>query len=833
MASAFYDFSSRSYRNSYTNPNRRIPASFRSYDSGRQGNCFRPHRSRRSVSLDAYDDDDDYSSDRSSYDYRPRRNNYHSPFFNSEDDEHYAHDYRSRSRAASRDRFFTRNFRSRTDREPLYRTADSRHYSPYYDDDFRPRFRRHTPSYADVTAGRHRDHIERRGDDRSVYCSTDRHSTEPLDKARHDARPDDSRFAARSDDSRCTTPSDEVRRTACFNDRQHTARPDDRRHTARLDRRTQRPRHKRTNDRSDSSPDRRHADDPPREPAPDENFAQLIRIFYSIITIHHHLHNVSFSDGNKTPITIHRAVDHLCALIQPAMPNSFTMLALERNARQWSITAREILIQHYDKCLMGLMIQLYYKDLQNWRAPFKVAARWASRKFLRLKKSTIQRAEDYIHSDLEGLIPDPQEDDGEEDPFDPPPPPLHSPTAPTSAPPPPPSSQGPRPHRATATSKVEPSDPPPPPVQTALTSHPRPLKRRIKATCLSITPPFTGAPPHAGPHYQRPSRDFPSRASEKMLTSLLPSTGSKVTNSATQQTGSHPDSVDSAQSVPVSSFPFLPIVDLPDLTAPEPFPQKHRDLRLDIASAEDPNSLLSTQANTVEDIQFEHRTSSFEDSQEAEDMEYADASDDPRLLVTDSGDSPLLAHQPSSPPGGRVNVHPPAYHKLSDWTLTVHKKILLIGDSNVSRFPPFDVHDLQVECFPEATFRHIAEVLKKSTSHVQVESVILALGFYSRKQKVKVTSIKQFQSAQLSAFTCFQGARIITPLIHIPHNLPPLEKENLLNLNDFISDYSHFSLIDQRQFHFDGDLLWTEETARSIFSHWMQQLGSFIHSPLQ
>lgn len=49
------------------------------------------------------------------------------------------------------------------------------------------------------------------------------------------------------------------------------------------------------------------------------------------------------------------------------------------------------------------------------------------------------------------------------------------------------------------------------------------------------------------------------------------------------------------------------------------------------------------------------------------------------------------------------------------WGLTMKIKWLIMGDSNVARFPPFQHSDLQVDSLPGATFRHAEAILEKTT----------------------------------------------------------------------------------------------------------------------
>lgn len=653
MASARSGLPSRSYRNPNPNPNRPIPPSYRFPDSGRRRNPDRTQLSRRrSVSNDPNYDEGCFSDELSYRDRRSHRKDSRPTFLSSEGEEKNFYD--ARSHFPSRNRSFTRNDNKRADRERHRRTADSRHDSRYNDDDTQSHSRRDTRSYADVVAGRYRDRsAEGRNADHSANRSDDRRQAERPDYKRRDDRRRD-------------------------------------------DRRTGRTRDRRTDDRRNNSSDRRHTDYPPRAPAPSAKFAQLSRIFFNIIKICHHLENVTTTHGNKGPLTIRRTVDFLCDLIRPAMPNSTTMLSLEGNARQWGVVALDTLEQHYTECLTVLMDELSNKDLRNWRAPFKVATRWALRKFTRLRQSTIEQAEGYIQSQARDTS------SSEEDEEDNPPGPPSSTSAssspsPSPPPPPPPPPKRPRPHRATAAAKSASDNPPPPPVQSAPTSS-KPLKHRIKTIDLPTTSHSTGALLHTESQQHKHSlKPPPKQKQKKIFPIFLPTTVPSVTHPATSVSPS--DSADTIRSDPISSFPSPPREEVPHTAVSEPLPQRYRRHRLEFDSS------TADHPDTIEETQFEeppivtvHRPFSPEDdtplepeglneSQESElnesdndtdsedaEADFAEASDNPLFPSTDSGDSPLPAHQPSSSFRGKVNMHLTTKRKMSDWSLTIYKK---------------------------------------------------------------------------------------------------------------------------------------------------------------
>lgn len=80
----------------------------------------------------------------------------------------------------------------------------------------------------------------------------------------------------------------------------------------------------------------------------------------------------------------------------------------------------------------------------------------------------------------------------------------------------------------------------------------------------------------------------------------------------------------------------------------------------------------------------------------------------------------LGKHQAKSPqdttqiPTRRPTRHINTKRKMVEWSLKARNKWLIIGDSNLARFPPFQHQDVQVASFPGATFRHAEAILAKT-----------------------------------------------------------------------------------------------------------------------
>ena len=175
----------------------------------------------------------------------------------------------------------------------------------------------------------------------------------------------------------------------------------------------------------------------------------------------------------------------------------------------------------------------------------------------------------------------------------------------------------------------------------------------------------------------------------------------------------------------------------------------------------------------------------------------------------------------------RVTRHVNSERKMIDWGLSVRRKWLIIGDSNLSRMPPYDISDLQIDCYPGANFRHAEALMKKATSSVTVEKVVLSFGINHRNQKARETSVKQLQGAVRAARRKFPYAEVWVPLINFSSSLARDEQRTLRTLNGHIErNMPCLSALADREFHTEKDNVhWTKKTARAMLEHWVVLLN--------
>ena len=206
-------------------------------------------------------------------------------------------------------------------------------------------------------------------------------------------------------------------------------------------------------------------------------------------------------------------------------------------------------------------------------------------------------------------------------------------------------------------------------------------------------------------------------------------------------------------------------------------------------------------------------------SSSAADAELSDEDEDLLQLQSSASSSYTTIRRPTR----HVNTS----NKLQDWALTVREQRLIIGDSNLARFPPFQVQDLQIDSYPGATFLHAEAILRKATCSVPVNTVVLAFGLNNRKNRTRATTIKQLQAAVSMAHNRFPEADVLVPLINFSPGLPIQDRESLRTLNNHIQrNFNHLTELPSQDFNTDSDLVhWTRPTAVKMLQHWLKQLN--------
>lgn len=147
-----------------------------------------------------------------------------------------------------------------------------------------------------------------------------------------------------------------------------------------------------------------------------------------------------------------------------------------------------------------------------------------------------------------------------------------------------------------------------------------------------------------------------------------------------------------------------------------------------------PQTLMKVVDRSVQRITSLSLFSPDTSSDEEEDMEIPAGQEIviPSGFFTSPDSSPKSPQLPGSPqlPRFRVRRHQNTQRKLTDWHLEVEKKWVILGDSNLSRFPDFLNQDLQIDCYPGSNFQHAQAMLEKlePPGDLLVEKVVLAFG---------------------------------------------------------------------------------------------------------
>lgn len=146
----------------------------------------------------------------------------------------------------------------------------------------------------------------------------------------------------------------------------------------------------------------------------------------------------------------------------------------------------------------------------------------------------------------------------------------------------------------------------------------------------------------------------------------------------------------------------------------------------------------------------------------------------------------------------------------------MNKKCLILGNSNLSRFPPFANDQLQVESYTGANVRHAEIIIKKATIYTEVEQVIMAFGLYNRSLKERLTL-----SAQMgAAVEHFPSAVVWVPLNNFSILLLTKQK-NLRFLDSQIRKSCLFiPVLPSHLFSTLKDHVhWTKATAKHMLQH--------------
>lgn len=466
------------------------------------------------------------------------------------------------------------------------------------------------------------------------------------------------------------------------------------------------------------------------------------------------------------PPAISRLVDFLTDVIKPAAPNSEIRDLINGNAKNWAHTTILILQKHYADMLDFELDKLVTKTPTDWHEQFEIAVKWAHRnRGKRLKQETIKKAEELISAYF-GALPDKTQEPPDSEPE-----PSHS-------------------------KRDEPT------CQGTVASD-----QEVRAILQTL-------PVSTKPVPQTPLVSTIAIQTDGAYHEWSPPGGSSTpfTVNFDLVTLDEDDNLDTSTHN---------TQDLPQQTLPLP-PRSPRQQTRQL-SLLDMDLDLSTTTKRVTTGNPSSNTATATNLSPVVPLTPLPARRQTAL------DSAVLQPQNlmDSPKDHRVIKHPHTNRKLKSWDLSIRKKTLIMGDSNVARIGTFSQEDVQIDSYPGANFLHAESLLKKARAHCAVNNIILSFGINSRSAKIKETVTKQIQRALKAARDKFPFARVLIPMINFSTALPHKEQTTLDNINRHIERNCQFiPLLPRTQFHTERDLIhWTKETSQNMLKHWCEHLN--------
>lgn len=547
----------------------------------------------------------------------------------------------------------------------------------------------------------------------------------------------------------------------------------------------------------------------------DPDFITKVRIIYKLIQAVHHLHNVS---QDQPPVTINRMTHTLSTFIKPAAPSDNTLDLITGNAKNWALTSVLILKDHYSDVIEQQTARLLSLSSSGWKEPLNIAANWARRRLgRRLLPETVQRTEALLiagQADREATTAIQEINNNAQTTA------VQQPV--TSV-----SSQG---TQLTVAAQVH-SRPAISPVRDSSTPTRAPPTLQIQSKCnmatmtdpqrdWSISPasdhqdegnttPGLISLPSGGtvqlddhPREQRSRRDRHAQQTVTLADEVEQEPHCSQLSTSTPRAAGTTDL--STMGTASSSSTQLPSTHT--LGRKPTVDSDEEDLITLLESSGDLDDNSGTVISALQKKTHQPQISFARSGGATTDTSYNTA------LVT--------PHTPVRRPTRHINT----LNKIKNWSLAIREKWLILGDSNVSRFPPYKIANLQIDSFPGATFRHMQGVLAKINLAPTVESVILSLGINNRNQMTQ-TSIKELQRLLRTTKLKFPNAEIWVPLISFSRSLPQREQSHLHALNKYISsNYQCISELSRSEFSTERDgIHWTHATAARLLRHWTQQ----------
>ncbi|KAL2076559.1 hypothetical protein ACEWY4_027845 [Coilia grayii] len=604
----------------------------------------------------------------------------------------------------------------------------------------------------------------------------------------------------------------------------------------------------------------------PYDPNPEAK--ENIRIMHKVITLVHHLSNIEVDEQIIEPPTITRMTDYLTQTIKPALPNEDTLELLEGNARNWAYTTLLILKQHYTNTLDTELDKLTTRTSTNWQQQFEIATRMAKRqRGKRLQPSTINIAEEKVKGYIGALPDDLASQHSDSDLPEQIPEPITTKTQPTTNPnnthSPPQTQRKIRTYstRAIQTDTIHDWSPTPATHETPIPN----LDDTMEQDLITLDEDNTTSTPMTTTSIKtiQIPRGLPQRTPR---TTTAPTEGSPILKKhRTQNTiQTHltlqPINTAPSPTLPQQTTPILTTQDNDEhitlrrvtrhlnTTHETPIPNLDDTMEQDLITLDEDNTTSTPMTTTsIKTIQIprglpqrtprtttaptegspilkKHRTqNTIQTHLTLQPINTAPSPTLPQqttpILTTQDNDEHITLR--------RVTRHLNSTQRLKDWTLSIWKPTLIIGDSNLARIEPFEYQDVQIESYPGTTFFHAETLLRDATVHSTINNIILSFGINCRTKKVKETTIKQIQRTIKITKDRFPEAHIYIPIINFSSLLPATEITALKTINSYLErNCPTIPPISKRTFRTTEDKIhWTSETANNILRHWMSFLN--------
>ncbi|XP_023808555.1 uncharacterized protein LOC111947055 [Oryzias latipes] len=179
------------------------------------------------------------------------------------------------------------------------------------------------------------------------------------------------------------------------------------------------------------------------------------------------------------------------------------------------------------------------------------------------------------------------------------------------------------------------------------------------------------------------------------------------------------------------------------------------------------------------------------------------------------------AHSTAAVQVCRPMRHATTTHKLLDWHLHIRQEVVIMGDSNIGRLPAFKSGHIQVDSFPEATWRDAEFLLKNATCHTSPRTLLLSFGIHQRTHEDKDVPVTEMFQTFKVAEQLFPDATIVIPMIGYSPRLPQQQKAVLDYMNEHIGElFNHIYFSDDSIETEQDNVHWTADTAVRMLKLW-------------